>query len=144
MSVDTNDLEQIAQMVWESFLDMAVIAGGPVEADAVSEGAQVSISGAWDGRVRLECSEILARRLTSQLLVMPEEELDQETIDDALRELVNIIGGNIKALLPEPSRLGIPEPLSPRGPGMLALALDCDSEPLVIGIQIVDASAAWE
>jgi chemotaxis protein CheX len=139
MTVETEDLEQIVQMVWETLLDMPVYAGLPEQADdSRSAGAQVKIGGASEGWVRLECSPALGRRITARLLMTSEDDLDQASVDDALRELVNIIGGNIKALLPEPSRLGIPEALSPPGPGTLILALDCESEPMVIGLEILE------
>ena len=35
--------------------------------------------------------------------------LDDEDIDDALGELANVVGGNVKAVLPGPSALGLPE-----------------------------------
>ena len=35
--------------------------------------------------------------------------LDDEDVDDALGELANVVGGNVKAVLPGPSVLGLPE-----------------------------------
>jgi hypothetical protein len=35
--------------------------------------------------------------------------LDDEEIADALGELANVVGGNVKAVLPGPSTLGLPE-----------------------------------
>jgi chemotaxis protein CheX len=35
--------------------------------------------------------------------------LDDEDIEDGLGELANVVGGNVKAVLPGPSVLGLPE-----------------------------------
>jgi hypothetical protein len=35
--------------------------------------------------------------------------IDDEDIEDALGELANVVGGNVKAVLPGPSVLGLPE-----------------------------------
>ena len=35
--------------------------------------------------------------------------LDEEDVADALGELANVVGGNVKAVLPGPSVLGLPE-----------------------------------
>ena len=34
--------------------------------------------------------------------------LDEEDIEDGLGELANVVGGNVKAVLPGPSALGLP------------------------------------
>ena len=35
--------------------------------------------------------------------------LDDEDVEDGLGELANVVGGNVKAVLPGPSVLGLPE-----------------------------------
>ncbi len=60
--------------------------------------------------MRIEVSTTLAGQLAAQMFELPVDEIDDELVADAIGELVNIIGGNVKALLPTPSRLGLPEP----------------------------------
>jgi chemotaxis protein CheX len=69
----------------------------------------VTIHGQSRAIVTVDCSTRLARLLGAAMFDTPENELSQEEVDDALGEIANIIGGNIKALLPGPSELGLPE-----------------------------------
>ena len=46
------------------------------------------------------------------------QEVEPDEVADAAGELVNIIGGNLKTLLPTPSKLGLPEVA--RVPGLAA------------------------
>ena len=46
--------------------------------------------------------------------------LDDEDVDDALGELANVVGGNVKAVLPGPSVLGLPEVGTAPEPGLPA------------------------
>jgi chemotaxis protein CheX len=46
--------------------------------------------------------------------------LDAEDVDDALGELANVVGGNVKAVLPGPSVLGLPEVGTAPEPGLPA------------------------
>ncbi|HTX01708.1 MAG TPA: chemotaxis protein CheX [Acidimicrobiales bacterium] len=135
MSLEADDVAEIAASVWASMLERSLV---PVAAsgDERPESAQVSIAGAFDGRVRVEMTSDLARQLTSQLFMMPEEEIDDELVTDAIRELTNIIAGNIKALLPDPSRLGLPGPTGdPAGVVVAEVQLADDNETVVVVVE---------
>jgi CheY-specific phosphatase CheX len=45
---------------------------------------------------------------------LEEEAAAEEQMFDALKEIVNIVGGNLKASLPEPCTLSLPEVVSER------------------------------
>jgi chemotaxis protein CheX len=68
----------------------------------------VQISGAWDGAVAVQCGEPLVRRAAVLMFGMPPEAVTSAEMQDALGELANMVGGNFKALLPEPSHLSLP------------------------------------
>ena len=69
----------------------------------------VDAHGAWSGRVALTTSQLVADDLTRALLEMDAaEEVDAEDLVDAFGELANVVGGNLKALLPNPGTLGLP------------------------------------
>jgi len=94
----------------------------------------VTIRGTSNAIVTVDCSESLARRLGAAMFDTDEEELSDEEIEDALGEVANIIGGNIKALLPGPSKLGLPEidakvSEDPRGAVVVKQAFECTGEP---------------
>jgi chemotaxis protein CheX len=68
----------------------------------------IQITGAWQGAVTVECSGGLARRVASIMFGTDTAELTPDQVSDALGEMTNMIGGHIKALLPEPSYLSMP------------------------------------
>jgi chemotaxis protein CheX len=113
----TDDLVAITEQVWESFLDPE---GNspllPALADGTSDvAAAVSVTGAWRGHVVIECSTAASRLAAAALLGVPAGEVTEADVADALGELANIIGGNVKALLPEPSALSLPYVVSTAG-----------------------------
>jgi chemotaxis protein CheX len=112
-----DDLVAITDQVWESFLDPEgsnplLPALGDGSSDVV---AAVSVTGAWRGHVVIECSTAASRLAAAALLGVPASEVTDADVADALGELANIIGGNVKALLPEPSALSLPYVVSATG-----------------------------
>ena len=70
--------------------------------------ATVGISGGWSGQVRLDCSDALSVLAAGEVFRLAPDEVTSGQVQDALGELVNIIGGTVKSLLPGPSRLALP------------------------------------
>jgi CheY-specific phosphatase CheX len=68
----------------------------------------VEIDGPWRGRVTVSCSEQLATTITAQMFEMDPAETTKAELVDAMGEIANMIGGNVKALLPGPSKLSLP------------------------------------
>lgn len=111
------DLQEIAEQVWASYLDpeginplLPVMPTG--SASFVSVSAAVSVTGAWRGHVVIGFSEASSRHATAALLGIDFDEVTIADITDAVGELANIIGGNVKSLLPEPSALSLPHVLT--------------------------------
>ena len=105
-----NDIVVIAQDIWASFLDLPL---EPVPADTVDISAMPMVGGvvtvheAWSGAVQLECSADFAA-MAAQRMFAADGGVTRLELDDALGELTNMIGGNIKSLLPAPSHLSLP------------------------------------
>ena len=100
----------ITQDVWGSFTGKAIqVAGDEVLPDGghVTVGC-VAVTGDWQGWVLLACPTQLARTAASAMFDLPAEKLTDEEVADALGELTNMIAGNIKSLMPGPSRLSMP------------------------------------
>jgi chemotaxis protein CheX len=68
----------------------------------------VRISGAWQGTVVLQASVGLATEVARRMFRIEARDVVEEDLRDALAELTNMIGGNIKSLVPSPSFLSIP------------------------------------
>ena len=69
----------------------------------------MSITGSWTGHVVYACSTVAARRAAAAFLAMESDEVSQEDLSDVLGELANIVGGNVKAMLPPGCFLSLPQ-----------------------------------
>ncbi|MFL6145729.1 MAG: chemotaxis protein CheX [Labedaea sp.] len=116
------DLDQIAEQVWVAFLDgeneLTIQSGD--HADGSELAASVGIVGTFEGHVVVSCTEDAARTVASVLFDMPTEEVTSDEIGDALGELANVLGGNVKSMLPAPSTMSLPTvaaTMHPQWPG---------------------------
>jgi chemotaxis protein CheX len=112
MTISQDQIVEITGTVWASFLGVTPRELEPSESSTAEGGhtatATVHISGSWNGSVILSCSTTLARRSAAAMFQIGADDLDDEEIADAFGELANMIGGNLKCLLPEPSMLSLP------------------------------------
>ena len=108
LDLQLEDIRVVTDDVWTSFLATY----GPLEWSTVPLGesdlvqASVDIHGDWSGTVTLEMAPSTAETAARTMLHLDTVEVADVT--DALGELVNMIGGNIKSLLPSGSTLGLP------------------------------------
>ena len=102
------DVVSIATDVWSSLnLDLEQTAPTLVDTE-ITGSASVSISGSWDGIVRLDFAAGLPGELAAAMFMMEPADVSEDEIADAVGELANMLGGNLKSLLPEHSRLSLP------------------------------------
>jgi chemotaxis protein CheX len=108
MQVAESDLLQLATDIWASVLafDIEPAQSTPDRFDRLT--GCVQIAGAWRGSVTLETSREFARAAAATMFAMPGDNVTSSEIVDALAELTNMLGGNIKSILPGPSFLALP------------------------------------
>ncbi len=82
---------------------------GPAELSSLNEGAEIHILGDWLGSVVLRFSKPLALHLVESLFGDACNNLQDERVDEVIRELVNMIGGNLKSLLGDSCILSVPK-----------------------------------
>ena len=109
--IDEETVRSIAQEAWSALIGddefLLPMPGGEPD-DALS--AWVEVVGPWTGAVVLTCGRSTAEELSRCLLAEHAPPvLAAEDIQDGLGELANVVGGNVKAVLPGPSVLGLPE-----------------------------------
>jgi CheY-specific phosphatase CheX len=97
--------------IWKSILSLDV---GPAqngasgsESDYALAGC-IHITGAWNGTVIVHYPMPLANKVASIMFDIKGGPVENELLQDALGELTNMTGGNIKSLLPEPCFLSLP------------------------------------
>lgn len=106
-----DDVRAVTEEVWSTFLghtDPLVIGDAPAFTPEWS--ASVTIKGEWNGMVVLNLTAAGARLVTCGMLGMDPEtdEASDADVVDAVGELVNMVGGNVKSLVPGPSQLSLP------------------------------------
>ena len=144
--VSADQITQIAQEVWESLLSMTLLPH-PLGPDAPALQGEsmtgcVHVSGEWNGSVFLQCDVAVAAALAEVMFVADPGSLAEDEVSDALGELTNMVGGNVKSLLPAPSSLSVPtiavgQACSVRVPGAVLLdrvVLVCAPGPLHISV----------
>lgn len=111
MHLSNDDVVAIVNEVWSSMLGLPVepldLEERPkIEGPAVS--GSVGVSGATDCLICVEMDAAAARQFGATMFGLAEDEASDDDISDAVGELTNMVGGNIKSLLPEPSSLSLP------------------------------------
>ncbi len=107
-------IDEIVSTVWNSMLGMPAERAPALAALDLKNIAQhvftgvIHVTGAWDGAITVQCSSRLAEVAAHRMFGVAREQLTTPELQDALGEITNMVGGNIKALFPEPCRLGLP------------------------------------
>jgi chemotaxis protein CheX len=109
--IDAATVESIAAEAWVALVgedEVLVPLPGDQPVDPLS--SWVDILGPWAGSVVLTAARSTAEELSRALLrdTAPAV-LDDEDVADAFGEIANVVGGNVKAALPGPSGLSLPD-----------------------------------
>jgi hypothetical protein len=139
--MDEATVQAIAAEAWTALVgedEFLVPLPGELPADALS--AWVDVVGPWTGAVVLTTGARTATDLCRALLgEAAPEPLEDEDVADAFGEIANVVGGNVKAALPGPSRLGLPEvgdgPAVGNPADVVRLDVLWRGQPLVISVQ---------
>ena len=103
------DIYGLAESVFFSMLNLEVQSGdAALLPDSEIITAAVYYAGAWKGAVLLQCDQQQAREFTARLMKMPQPLEFDDDVRDAVGELVNILGGNLKPILPHGIALSMP------------------------------------
>jgi chemotaxis protein CheX len=123
--IDTSVLDEtvfaIAEEVFSAMIDgePGLLARWFSEAPELTEPtyAWVDMLGAQPGRVLVNADRSTATEIARGLLCMaPDEPVEDADLVDAFGEIANVVGGNVKSLVPEPGPLTLPQ-VSDTAPG---------------------------
>lgn len=134
-------LQDITESVLEDFFEDEF---SPVEnetwisRDAIT--ALIRFSEAWYGAAAATCTPTLARGIAATMFECAPDELSEDELADALGEVINMIGGHVKLMLPRGTRMSVPTihptanvaPAVPGGRIVWCNAFDCAGERLAI------------
>ncbi len=103
------DVAQIVESVFHTMLNLEVRQSNVSSATAVNSlTAAVHFAGEWRGAVLLQCGLPEALAFTDCLMLGGDHSGVDEDVRDALGELANMVGGNLKSVLPPGVALSIP------------------------------------
>jgi chemotaxis protein CheX len=145
-TISDEDIQGIVENVWLSTLGLGVEPTPPlVEPPSDAVMARVDIDGAWDGTVLVRCALPLAREVAAIMFHTEPEGENGATplqVSDAIAEIVNMIGGNLKALLPQPCALALPvagvDAAPSDGRPVVTVAFECLGRPFVVEVHTRD------
>lgn len=95
-------LAELSEAVWSQTLGLSLepVGAPPTNTGRTLEG-HVHISGKWQGTIVVQCSLAAARDAAQIMFSSQEPAESSQDVQDAVGELVNMIGGNIKSLMSE-------------------------------------------
>lgn len=130
----------VAQQAFSIMADMSVFPAATPEvtievASKETFTAIVRYMGGAQGSIRIECTPSVAYAFTERIMgITPAPDAFDANVIDAIGELINIIGGNLKGLLPPNTKLNTPEVIAEssadadRTAGLRLSCLNFDSE----------------
>jgi chemotaxis protein CheX len=106
--VTPQDLQVFGEEVLTAFLlDHEAPGATQSDGDGGWVRASIAVTGGWSGHITLDVSRAGADVLARRMLLS--DEVSPDDVADAVGELVNVLGGNVKGLLLEESALGLPQ-----------------------------------
>ena len=108
VDLSPGDVAQLVDDIAGAFLNSRAVPAPAGTADVADVVACVHVSGAFTGSVICSATEAFATFCAAQMLGIGSEDVDDEALVDAIGEVANMVGGSVKALLPEPSTLSLP------------------------------------
>lgn len=107
LQVAIDDLRAVVDSVLSATFGLTAVEGLPA-VDVPMISSLVGIAGSWNGAVLVGCTLPLAKRLASSMFGVPLAELTQEHLEDTMGEMANMVGGNVKAIIPPSNSLSLP------------------------------------
>ena len=113
--IELDMLERIVKSVFITMLDLAVFSSEITHQPGMSRLTSfVQMTGDWNGAVLLECSPRQACLFAGRILSMEPPDIVDDGVSDAMGELANVIGGNLKCGMSAGVCLSMPSVLDGR------------------------------
>jgi chemotaxis protein CheX len=111
MQFSDEDLSEVVRSVWDAMLGLTLVpADQPYETadDERCLTGCVQITGSWEGAVMIDLPEQLAREAAAAMFGCEPDDLGDEEVLDALGEVANMVGGNVKGMIDADCKLSLP------------------------------------
>jgi chemotaxis protein CheX len=109
--IDTDTLTEVLAQAWVTFVDPGALLEPASDGPGCGPGlvAQVAVHGETPAAVAITMDAAGARAVAERMLAGVGLGVEESDVVDAMGELANVLGGNLKALLPEGSTLTLPQ-----------------------------------
>ena len=148
--IGNEEVERLMQDIWSTILSdeslMPIAPSPELLAHGRAVLACVSITGTTNATVQVACTAGLAGRVAQSMFQLGAGEVTDAEIRDALGEIANMTAGNIKAVVPGPSQLGLPVVCEgndvvarvPSSHVAVEVALAWQADPIVVKLLVAD------
>jgi chemotaxis protein CheX len=118
-------IEEISQSIFATMLgaDLFRVEEQSIDPESSLQAA-IHIAGGWTGCVVISLSADVSRYAAASMLAISPSEVCDEDVKDTATELANMVGGNLKSLLPGPSFLSLPSMVSGENLGLRTSEVD--------------------
>ncbi len=150
MTIDEQTLQQVVTDVCSGMLGLELEPSEQFTCDDVDAlSAVIRISGGWESLVQVLTPRRTAVSIAANMFAMSEDELSEAEIRDAVGEIVNMVGGNLKGIVEGESSLSLPcvgevsgsAPFDHSFSG-LCVSNRCQGDPLIVRVHDRSASIA--
>lgn len=139
MIIDRHEVIRITEDIWSVMVGVITApmpAGGDHPPPDASVSGRVGIVGDWSGVVVVDCPLQLAQRVAAVMFCIEPSEVNDDELDDAIGELANMTGGNLKAILLGDHDLTLPWVVrggsAPDLPVVERVVFECDGAPFAV------------
>jgi CheY-specific phosphatase CheX len=111
MQFTEGDLTEVVRSVWDAMLGLTLLPATQAY-ETTSDGRYltgcVQITGSWEGAVMIDLPEALARDAAAAMFGCETADLSDDEVLDALGEIANMVGGNVKGMIDGDCKLSLP------------------------------------
>ena len=109
MHLDDRQILKLSRELWTSHLGLNVQPDKSTgDAEEKIWSSCVKISGGWRGAILLECPESIARHAAAMLFAADSDNMDEDDIEAAVKELADLFGKKMRPFLPEATKISRP------------------------------------
>ncbi len=146
------EIVTLSESIWLSTLGLS-LHPSPTHTDPLPSGPTldgiITISGDWQGAVILQMPRDLAQRVAAIMFSLGDQHPSLEDMQDALGEITNMTGGNLKALMPGSCFLSLPAVVDgndyririPTANVLSRVLFHCEGHPAVVSLVAAGTSS---
>ncbi|MCA9197462.1 MAG: chemotaxis protein CheX [Planctomycetales bacterium] len=108
MNINSEQLAELTRNVCQAMLGLDITPSPSPASSETQLTSKVCISGQWNRTIEVVASPEAARCLAATMFCMDPSEVAASEIEDAVSEVANMIGGNVKGILGGDCELSLP------------------------------------